>query len=145
MSTLVSLLKRSTSGTGNPEYLMRYVATGAVVVIVDVTSFQTLLQLHVYLPLTTTIAFVLATLVHFSLNKAWTFRVRGAPHRYQVTAYLTVLFTSFLITQIVIETAVLGFHVAPLAAKILALLVQLPVSFLGHRYFTFREGRESDS
>jgi putative flippase GtrA len=139
---MVSLLKRSASGTSNPAYLVRYVSIGAVSVFVDLAAFQALLKLHVFLPLTTTAAFVLAAVVHFSLNKLWTFRVRGAPHAYQVTAYVTVLFTSLVITQCVIEISVLVFHILPVVAKLMAILVQLPVSFFGHRYFTFREGRE---
>lgn len=138
---MVSLLKKSLSGTSNLEYLVRYVSIGAVVVAVDVTSFQTLVLLHVFLPLTTTIAFVLATLAHFWLNKLWTFRVPGAPNRYQVMAYISVLSASFVVTQAVIEVSVLGFHMMPILAKGLALIAQLPVSFFGHRYFTFREGR----
>jgi putative flippase GtrA len=139
---MVSLLRRTASGTSNPGYFVRYVAIGAVVVAVDVTSFQALVLLRVPLPLTTTMAFVLAAAVHFSLNKLWTFRVKGSPHAYQLTAYLTVLCASFITTQIVIETSVVAFHSPPIAGKILALLVQLPVSFLGHRYFTFKEGRQ---
>lgn len=140
--SMVSLLKRSASGTSNPAYLVRYLSIGAVVVLVDVVLFQTLVMLHVFLPLTTTIAFLTATLVHFTLNKLWTFRVKGKPHAYQVTAYLIILVMSFLITQLIIEVSVLALHAIPIVAKGVALLVQFPVSFFGHRYFTFREGRE---
>lgn len=135
---MASLLK----STSNTAYLARYVTVGAAAVLVDVATFQALVTLHVFLPLTTTIAFSLAAFVHFSLNKAWTFRVRGAPRAYQVTAYLTVLFTAFVVTQLVIEVSVLVFHIVPVVAKLIAILVQLPVSFFGHRYLTFREGRE---
>lgn len=139
---MVSLLKRSASGTTNAEYFVRYASVGAVVVTVDVASFQALVLLAIPLPLTTTIAFVLATVVHFVLNKVWTFRVGGAAHGYQLTAYVTVLFASFVITQFVIETSVLVFHFIPIAGKIAALFVQLPVSFVGHRYLTFGNGRK---
>ena len=139
---MLSLLKKAKSGTRNQEYFIRYVSVGAVVVVVDVACFQTLVILQVPLPLTTSIAFIIATLVHFMLNKAWTFRVGGAPHGYQVTAYVSVLFASFVVTQLVIETSVLIFHAIPIVGKFAALLIQLPVSFLGHRYFTFREGRQ---
>jgi putative flippase GtrA len=139
---MVSLLKRSLSGTSNPEYFVRYVSVGAAVVGVDVTSFQALVMLRVPLPLTTTIAFCLGTLVHFVLNKLWTFRVRSSPRGYQVTAYVGVLLASFVVQQLVIETLVLDFHAVPIAAKVVAIVVQLPVSFFGHRYLTFREGRE---
>jgi putative flippase GtrA len=138
---MVSLLKKSFSGTSNLEYLVRYVSIGAVVVAVDATSFQVLVTLRVFLPLTTTIAFALATLAHFWLNKLWTFRVPGAPNRYQVVAYISVLSASFVVTQIVIEVSVLQFHLVPIVAKGIALFAQLPVSFFGHRYFTFRDGR----
>lgn len=138
---MVSLLKRSVSGTNNRKYFLRYATIGVVVVAVDLTAFQMLVSLHVLLPLATTVAFVAATVVHFFLNKVWTFRVKGAPHAYQLSAYLAVLFASFSVTQLVIEIAVLEFGLSPLAAKILALFVQLPVSFFGHRYFTFHKGR----
>lgn len=137
---MVSLLKRSVSGTNNRKYFLRYATIGVVVVAVDLTAFQMLVSLHVLLPLATTVAFVAATVVHFLLNKVWTFRVKGAPHAYQLSA-IAVLFASFSVTQLVIEIAVLEFGLSPLAAKILALFVQLPVSFFGHRYFTFRKGR----
>lgn len=137
-----SLLKRSLSGAGNLEYFARYVSVGAIVVSVDVLSFQSLVVLRVPLPLTTTIAFAVATLAHFILNKLWTFRVRRAPHGYQVTVYACVLLASFVVQQLVIETLVLGFHAVPIIAKTVAIFVQLPVSFLGHRYLTFKEGRE---
>jgi putative flippase GtrA len=139
---MVSLLKRSASGTTNPEYFVRYVSVGAVVVAVDLVSFQALVMLRVPLPLTTTIAFVSATLAHYLLNKVWTFRVAGGPHGYQLTAYVTVLFASFVITQLVIETSVLVCHLVPIAGKVAALFVQLPVSFFGHRYLTFASGRK---
>ena len=138
---MVSLLKRSASGTSDAEYFVRYVSVGAAVVAVDVVSFQALVMLRVPLPLTTTLAFALATVVHFALNKLWTFRVKGAPHGYQVTAYVTVLLASFVVTQTVVETSVLALHLAPIAGKFWRSFLQLPVSFFGHRYFTFRDGR----
>jgi putative flippase GtrA len=140
---MVSLLKRSASGTRNLDYLIRYVSIGAIVVSVDLATFQGLVAMHVFLPLTTTVAFVLATVVHFTLNKLWTFRVPGTPNRYQLSAYVTVLLASFVVTQAVVEVSVLNLHLVPIAAKLLAIFVQLPVSFLGHRYFTFRDGRET--
>jgi putative flippase GtrA len=139
---MVSLLKRSLSGTSNPEYFVRYASVGAIVFSVDLISFQTFVLLRVPLPLTTTIALALATLVHFVLNKLWTFRVKGAPHGYQVSVYVTVLLASFIVQQIVIESLVLGFHAIPIVAKVVAVIVQVPVSFFGHRYLTFREGRQ---
>jgi putative flippase GtrA len=137
----MTLIRRSITGTGNWEYLVRYVSVGAAVVFVDLVSFQSLVIAHVWLPLTTTVAFALATLTHFSLNKLWTFRVRGKPHAYQLGAYVAVLSASFVITQTVVLVSVEVLRLAPLAGKVAALFVQLPVSFFGHRYFTFRHGR----
>lgn len=139
---MVALLKRSASGTSNFEYLIRYATIGAAAVAVDVTVFQALVMSRVFLPLTTTIAFFLAALVHFALNKAWTFRVRKVTNTRQVATYLAVLLTSFIVTQVVIEASVFLLHLVPVEAKVLAIFVQLPVSFFGHRYFTFRDGRE---
>lgn len=139
---MVLHMLRSSSGTTNSAYLARYLTIGAVAVAIDLALFQTLVMLRVFLPLTTTVAFLTSTVAHYTLNKVWTFRVRGKPHAYQVTAYITILLLSLAITQAVIEGLVLGAHVVPIAAKGVALFVQLPFSFFGHRYVTFREGRE---
>ena len=49
---MLSLLKKAKSGTRrNQEYFIRYVSVGAVVVVVDVACFQTLVILQVPLPL----------------------------------------------------------------------------------------------
>jgi putative flippase GtrA len=142
---MVSLLKRTASGTSNVEYFVRYVTIGVVAVVVDLTCFQTFVLLHVFLPITTTIAFACGVVVHFTLNKLWTFRVRGAPHTFQIAAYVVVLSASFVVTQLVVETLVLGFHAVPIAAKLVAIVVQLPIGFFGHRYVTFRNGRSQAS
>ncbi len=138
---MVSLLKRAASGTSNAEYFARYATIGAIAVAADVTCFQALVMQRVFLPVTTTIAFACGVLVHFTLNKLWTFRVSGAPHAFQIAAYLTVLSASFIVTQLVVETLVLGFHVVPIGARVVAIFVQLPIGFFGHRYITFRDGR----
>jgi putative flippase GtrA len=142
MRTLPKLIRKSLAGTGNWEYMARYLCVGACCVFVDLATFQLLITLHVWLPVTTTVAFVMATATHFSLNKMWTFRVRGKPHGYQLGAYLTVLGASFLVSQAVILVSVWVFNFVPILAKILAIIIQFPVSFFGHRYFTFRHGRE---
>jgi putative flippase GtrA len=139
---VISLLKRSGSGTSDPEYLARYISVGGLAVGVDVICFQALIVLRVTLPLATTLGFLLGTLAHFLLNKLWTFRVDGPPRVRQIAVYATVLLTAFAAQQFVIETLVLAFHTVPIAAKIIAVVVQLPVSFFGHRYLTFREGPE---
>ena len=122
--------------------MLRYACVGACVVAIDLATFQLFITLRVWLPLTTTIAFALATWTHFILNKTWTFRVRGKAHAYQIGAYLTVLGASFLVTQAVVLFSVYVLKMIPILAKIAALFAQLPVSFFGHRYITFRKGRE---
>jgi putative flippase GtrA len=138
-----SLPIRTASGTSNAECFLRYAATGGIAVLADLTCFQILVMAGVFLPLTTTIAFCCGVCFHFSLNKLWTFRAKGAPDAFQIAAYLSVLCASFLVTQLVVEAMVIELHAVPIVARIAAIVVALPVGFFGHRYVTFRDGRKT--
>ena len=125
---------------GNRAYLIRYLAIGGLTAGVDLATFQLLLVHGTYLPVATTISFILAVGVHFTLNRIWTFKNYERPIVHQVGTYICVLAVSLIITQVVIEILVVGFNVAPILAKGVAIVLQTPVSFFGHRYMTFQAG-----
>jgi putative flippase GtrA len=124
----------------NRDYIVRYLGTGAISACVDLSAFQYLLLHGVYRLLTTTLSFLLAVCVHFTLNKVWTFKSYQRPVAHQIGTYVGVLAVALIVTQITIETLVRAFGVAPLVAKVISIGLQVPISFLGHRYLTFRFG-----
>ena len=113
---------------------------GGLAASADVATFQVLLWQGMFRPLATTVGFSIAVCIHFTLNKIWTFKSYQRPVAHQFRTYAVVMAVALLVTQIVIEGLVRGFHVQPIVAKLVAIVVQIPISFFGHRYLTFGVG-----
>lgn len=120
--------------------LGRYLAIGGLVFIIDVGLFWALTRAGVYLAVATTIAYATAATTHFTLNKYANFRTHDRPVHKQAGTYAAVAFVCWLVTLTVIEAGVRVFGLAPLAAKIVAVAVNVPAGFIGHRTFTFGPG-----
>jgi putative flippase GtrA len=123
-----------------PFQLIRYVSIGAIVFVVDVGLFRLLVGTGVFLAIAATISFGIAICVHFTFNKYVNFRAHDRPVGEQAGTYALVAFVCWLVTLAVIESGVRLFGLTPLAAKLVAVAVNLPVGFLGHRYLTFGPG-----
>jgi putative flippase GtrA len=85
-----------------------------------------------------TVAFICAATSNFLWNRLWTFRVEhGRPH-HQYARFLCVstiaLGLDLIVLRALVELA--GMPKPPAAA--IAILVALPVSFLGNKLWTFR-------
>lgn len=122
------------------QLLLRYVAIGGVCFAIDFSILRSLLFGRT-MPwaLAATIAFVLANGVHFVLNKWLNFRNHDRELHEQFGTYVGVLAVCLAIT--IATIGVLGhFGVAALTAKVVAIIINVPVGFLGHRYLTFRAG-----
>jgi putative flippase GtrA len=85
-----------------------------------------------------TVAFVCAATSNFLWNRLWTFRVdHGRPH-HQYARFLCVSTAALMLDLVVLRALVeLAGTPKPPAAAI-AILVALPVSFLGNKLWTFR-------
>lgn len=121
-------------------FFVRYVCIGGFVFVLDIGSFQGLIVSGVYRPLATTLSYLLAISTHFTLNRVLNFRNFDRPGSSQLRTYLVVAGFSWVITMIVIEGCVRWVDMLPLHAKILAVAINIPIGFLGHRLFTFGPG-----
>ena len=85
-----------------------------------------------------TVAFICAATSNFLWNRLWTFRVdHGRPH-HQYARFLGVSVAALVLDLVVLRALVeLAGVSKPLAAAI-AILMALPVSFLGNKLWTFR-------
>ena len=85
-----------------------------------------------------TVAFICAATSNFLWNRLWTFRVEhGRPH-HQYARFLGVSAAALVLDLIVLRVLVEWAGAQkPLAAAI-AILVALPVSFLGNKLWTFK-------
>lgn len=125
--------------TANLPYAARYMVIGAIVFVIDVSSFQVLLRLQAILPVAITGSFLASLCTHFTLNRLWNFRNFDRSGFAQFRTYLIVVSLQYVLSLISIEAAV-HFGAPPLVAKVGSALLNFPVGFIGHRYLTFGDG-----
>jgi putative flippase GtrA len=119
---------------------LRYVCIGGIVFVIAIGSFQLLLMSQVYRPLATTISYTVAAVIHFTLNKFFNFKNFERSTANQLKTYLVVVVFCWLITLLIVETLVRSLGSPPLLALVVSIGVNIPVGFIGHRYFTFGSG-----
>jgi putative flippase GtrA len=119
--------------------LARYVSIGLLVTALDVGSFALFLRARWPLMLAVTASYGLGVAIHFSLNKYANFRAHDRPVRRQAINYAVVAVTCWVTTAAIVKLAV-GFGIAPLPAKLIAIACNVPFGFLGHRNLSFGRG-----
>jgi putative flippase GtrA len=117
--------------------LMRYCCVGASGYLINLGVFL-LADPSMPYTLAFTVAFICAATSNFLWNRLWTFRVdHGRPH-HQYARFLGVSVAALVLDLVVLRALVeLGGVPKPPAAAI-AILMALPVSFLGNKLWTFR-------
>ncbi len=120
--------------------LALYLGIGTFVFVIDVGSFQLLLMAGMGSTLAVTLSFALAIVLHFNLNRFLNFKSFERSILHQLKTYLIVIFVCWMITILVIQTGVSWFGLSPVMAKVLAVAINVPIGFLGHRYLSFGQG-----
>lgn len=133
------LARRLYGDRGWQYQLVRYVSIGGFVACIDVGSFALLLRAGWPVLVAATGSYGLGVATHFTLNKYANFRAHERPVAHQAVTYAVVAFACWLTTLAFIKIAlVLG--AAPLLAKIIALVANVPIGFWAHRHLTFGHG-----
>jgi dolichol-phosphate mannosyltransferase len=121
----------------NIRQLFRYCVVGATGYAVNLIAFLIGDRETTY-TIAFAIAFVLAATSNFAWNRLWTFRVRhGVPH-HQYARFLTVSTVALCLDLAVLRALVETGGMAKVPAAALAILVAMPVSFLGNKLWTFQ-------
>jgi putative flippase GtrA len=122
-----------------PFQFARYASIGGFVTCVDFGSFALFLRTGMPLLAVVTASWAIAIVTHFSLNKYINFRAHDRPAHHQMANYAVVAGATWLTTAAIVKVAV-AVGASPLLGKVIAIAVNVPIGFLGHRYFTFGRG-----
>lgn len=117
-----------------------YLTIGAVVFAIDVGTFQLTVNAHLLLPIGATLSYLIAVATHFTLNRWLNFRNFERDVYAQARTYAAIVFIQYILTLAIIEAGVHLINLSPLAAKIVAIAVNIPVGFIAHRNLTFAGG-----
>lgn len=118
-----------------------YLVVGGITFVVDAGLLRVLKE-HLGVPLnpSVVVAFVAGLVVHFSLNKYWSFKSHERAVLLQIRTYLAVAACSMLLTLLIINLCVyiLGIHY--MVAKVVAVGATVVWGYLCNRYMTFGRG-----
>jgi putative flippase GtrA len=137
---VASLVRRLWDDKQTQSLLARYLAIGGFVFCLDVGSFWLFLRADLYRPLATVLSYCIAVSVHFTLNRLFNFRNFDRTIVQQAGTYLVIVVLLAFLTVGVVEFGVRTFGLNPVVAKIVAIALNVPAGFLGHRYLTFGAG-----
>jgi putative flippase GtrA len=127
------------SRTGAAQFA-RYLVIGSTVFCIDVGSFQVFIRLGALLVVAVTLSYAIGITTHFTLNKYLNFRVFERSVAHQARTYFVIAIAQLPVTIAIVEAGVHLGKLTPLEAKILAVAINVPLSFLAHKYLTFGPG-----
>ena len=116
-----------------------FLLVGGVTFLVDASLLQGSWMLGVPLPVATTIGYVLGLVVHFTLNRALTFRARGGAVRAQLGPYLLNVAISYALTQAIVNGGHALWPIAPAVWKGVAVGVTMTCTDLMLKHVVFRQ------
>jgi putative flippase GtrA len=137
---MIATIHRLAHSRAASAQFVRYLIIGSTVFCIDVGSFQILVRIRVLLVAAVTISYILGITTHFTLNRYWNFRVFERSIGRQARTYFIIALSQLPITIAIVEARVHIAKLSPLEAKVLAVAVNVPLSFLAHKYLTFGAG-----
>ena len=122
----------------NHKAFLRFCTVGVMNTLIDFIAFLILLYgFGAGLLLANSIAFSLALLNSYVLNKIWTFGDTEPVSLRQIMKFAGVAVSGFVLSSIILTLASLVIH--PVAAKVLAIITTLFWNYLGSRNLVFKK------
>jgi putative flippase GtrA len=84
------------------------------------------------------LAWLVAVLNNFVLNRHWTFDARDGQARFQAIRFLVVSLVAEALSLVLLTLLVEGASVAKVPAQALAVAASMPLNFLGNKLWSFR-------
>ena len=135
-------LRHGMRKTHNWVQLGKFCAVGGTGYAINLGVFSLLaVPLHVHHLVAATIAFLVAVLNNFWLNRHWTFGARDGHAGFQAMRFFTVSVLAFLFSLGVLQLLIGGFGVSKVAAQAVAIAAATPLNFLGNKMWSFGQGR----
>ena len=142
-----TLLRRIRDDRRTQALFARYVLIGGFVFCLDVGSFHVFDRSGLFrgfgqfaITLATATSYLLAVVTHFTLNRYLNFRNFDRTIVQQAGTYVVIAALCGAIQLAVVNAGVYWAGLPHDAAKVLAVALNVPIGFLGHRYLTFGHG-----
>ncbi len=119
--------------------LLRFGAVGASGYVVNLVAFTVCVHLlTIDYRLASVIAFLIAVVNNFWWNRHWTFAAKQEHPFGQAVRFFTVSLVAFGFSYVVLVSLVDGAGFDKVVAQAIAVLVAMPLSFIGQKLWSFR-------
>jgi putative flippase GtrA len=122
--------------------LFKFLCVGGTGYALNLAVFTLLaVVLDVHHLVAATVAFIVAVLNNFWLNRHWTFGARDGHAGFQAARFFTVSVVAFLFSLGVLELLVSGLGAPKVLAQAVSLAAATPLNFIGNKMWSFGQGR----
>jgi putative flippase GtrA len=119
--------------------LIRFAAVGASGYVVNLAVFTACVHLlSIDYKVASGIAFVIAVVNNFWLNRHWTFDAKHEHPMFQGARFFLISLAAFGFTEVVLIGLVEGAGLSKVLAQAIAVVAGTPLSFLGQKLWSFR-------
>lgn len=116
--------------------LLRFGLVGATGYVVNLVTFTLAVHVVHYVP-AAILAFLVAVTNNFVLNRRWTFQVTHGHRGFQALRFLAVSVVAFGVSLLALTVLVEVAGLPEVPAQAAAVIVGLPVNFLGQKLWSF--------
>jgi putative flippase GtrA len=128
--------------TDNWIQLFKFLCVGGTGYALNLAVFTLLVTVFsVHHIVAATIAFIVAVLNNFWMNRHWTFGAGDGHAGFQAARFFVVSVTAFLFSLGVLELLVSVFGAPKVLAQAISLAAATPLNFLGNKMWSFGPGR----
>lgn len=118
--------------------MLRFGLVGASGYLVNIAIYALLLHLGSHYVLAATISFISAAVSNYILHRHWTFAEKQASLQSQASRFLVVTVLAYLANIAILHLLISAGH-GKLISQALAIVLSVPVSFLGNKLWAFRK------
>lgn len=119
--------------------LIRFGAVGAAGYVVNLAVFALCVHaVGIDYRLSAVIAWMVAVLNNFWINRHWTFRARQARFVHQGARFFAVSLVAFGFSELVLIALVSGAGMTKISAQAIAIAAAMPLNFVGQKLWSFR-------
>jgi len=119
------------------KHISRFIFVGILNTIVGYGAYFILLHLNMYYMVALLISSVIGITHSFIWNKKWTFKSKGDVRK-ESFKFISVYGIAFLINLVTLAFFVEKLMLNPKIAQVFALGLVTMISFIGHKYWSFR-------
>jgi putative flippase GtrA len=122
--------------------LAKFSTVGATGYVVNLAVYSALIHSGVHYNLAALVSFLVAVTNNYTWNRLWTFRGQRGHVAYQGFRFLVVAVAALAVNELLL-TALVAVGVGKIVAQAIAVLLVMPINFVGNKLWSFRRRKPS--